>query len=167
MFSFTPDAQSIVGEVASVRGLWTAIAVWVTHAAGTGRAVAQQMLTGTCDLDLRELDVNRFAPHHASRSYILARGGQQYREVYDIIHPKYQISSPRGLRRAPWYAHQQALGAQFFESNGWERPQWFESNASLPIPSLGSARDRWSAMEWSPICGAEHVATASGLGFSI
>jgi glycine cleavage system aminomethyltransferase T/glycine/D-amino acid oxidase-like deaminating enzyme len=164
MFSFTPDAQSIVGEVAGARGLWTAIAVWVTHAAGTGKAVAQLMLTGACDLDLRELDVNRFAPHQAARSFVLARGDQQYREVYDIIHPKYQISSPRGLRRAPWHEHQRQLGAHFFESNGWERPQWFESNADLAVPERGTTRDRWSAIEWSPICAAEHVATRERAG---
>jgi glycine cleavage system aminomethyltransferase T/glycine/D-amino acid oxidase-like deaminating enzyme len=164
MFSFTPDAQSIVGEVAGTRGLWTSIAVWVTHAAGVGKAVAQLMLTGACDLDLRELDVNRFAPHQEAKSFALARGDQQYREVYDIIHPKYQISSPRGMRRAPWHEHQRQLGAHFFESNGWERPQWFESNADLPTPEHGTTRDSWSAIEWSPICAAEHVATRERAG---
>jgi len=31
MFSFTPDAGSIVGESATVRGVWVCEAVWVTH----------------------------------------------------------------------------------------------------------------------------------------
>lgn len=159
MFSFTIDAQAIVGEVANASGLWTAMAIWVTHSVGTARALAQQMVARDCELDLRELDVNRFAPHHASPRYIHARGWSQYAEVYDIIHPKYQISKPRGLRRAPWYAQQVALGAHFFESNGWERPQWFETNADLPMPALGSKRDVWGAVEWSPIAGAEHLAT--------
>ena len=37
MFSFTPDAGSIVGESAAVRGFWVCEAVWVTHAAGMAR----------------------------------------------------------------------------------------------------------------------------------
>ncbi|CAN5824977.1 hypothetical protein BH24CHL4_BH24CHL4_12420 [soil metagenome] len=164
MFSFTPDGQSIVGEVAGTRGLWTAIGVWITHGPGVGKAVAQLMLTGACDLDLRELDVNRFAPHHTAKSFAHARGCQQYREVYDIIHPKQQISSPRGLRRAPWHEHQKQLEAHFFESNGWERPQWFAANASLPGPAKGATRDTWSATEWSPICGSEHIATRGNVG---
>ena len=37
MFSFTPDAGSIVGESARVRGFWVCEAVWVTHGGGMGR----------------------------------------------------------------------------------------------------------------------------------
>ena len=164
MFSFTVDAQAVVGEVASASGLWTAMAIWVTHSTGTARALAQQMVSGDCELDMRELDVNRFSPHHACPNYIHARGWSQYAEVYDIIHPKYQISKPRGLRRAPWYAQQVALGAHFFESNGWERPQWFEANTALPLPRMGIERDPWGSIEWSPIAGAEHIATRKQAG---
>ena len=32
------------------------------------------MVHRDCELDMRELDVNRFAPHHASPTYIHARG---------------------------------------------------------------------------------------------
>jgi glycine cleavage system aminomethyltransferase T/glycine/D-amino acid oxidase-like deaminating enzyme len=164
MFSFTPDGQSLMGEAAGTKGLWTAMAIWVTHAAGAGRAIAQLMETGACELDLREVDVNRFAPHQLTRSYVQTRGRQQYREVYDIIHPKQQIAQPRGLRRSPWHAHQQQLGAFCFESNGWERPQWFEANRDLSHPERGVERDAWSAREWSPICAAEHVATRETAG---
>ena len=164
MFSFTPDAQSLVGEVAAVRGLWVAEAVWVTHGAGVGRAIADLILTGDCPLDLRELDVNRFAPYAAARSYVRERGAQQYREIYDVIHPRQPIARPRGLRRAPWYDKQVALGAFFFESNGWERARWYHANADLPAPPLGNQRDDWSARFWSPICAAEHRATREWAG---
>lgn len=164
MFSFTVDGQAVVGEVANAHGLWTAMAIWVTHSTGTARALAQQMVDRDCELDLREIDVNRFAPHHASPRYVAARAWSQYAEVYDIIHPKYQISTPRGLRRAPWYAQHVELGAHFFESNGWERPQWFAANANLPLPLHGAERDAWGAIGWSPICGAEHLATRANAG---
>lgn len=164
LFSFTPDAQSLIGESPEVRGLWVAEAIWVTHAAGSGRAVAELILTGASALDLREVDLNRFAPHAAARSYVRARGAQQYREVYDVIHPRQQIAAPRGLRRAPWHDHQRALGAVFFESNGWERAQWYEANAGLPAPSTGTNRDGWNAREWSPVIGREHRATRERAG---
>ena len=46
MFSFTPDAGSIVGESADVRGFWVCEAVWVTHGGGMGRQVAEWMAHG-------------------------------------------------------------------------------------------------------------------------
>src|SRR3989454_8189361 len=46
MFSFTPDAGSIVGETARVRGVWICEAVWVTHAGGVGRQGAGGVGTG-------------------------------------------------------------------------------------------------------------------------
>lgn len=164
LFSFTPDAQSLVGEVDGVRGLWAAEAVWVTHGAGVGRAVAQLMLAGSCELDLRELDVNRFAPHMTARSYFRERGAQQYREVYDVIHPRQPIARPREVRRPPWFERQRALGAVCFESNGWERAQWYEANAALPLPALGAERSGWNARFWSPIAAAEHRATRERAG---
>ena len=46
MFSFTPDAGSVVGESATVRGFWVCEAVWVTHAAGMARQAVEWMVDG-------------------------------------------------------------------------------------------------------------------------
>src|SRR6476659_10704587 len=46
MFSFTPDAGSIIGESARVRGVWICEAVWVTHAGGMARQVVEWMEAG-------------------------------------------------------------------------------------------------------------------------
>src|SRR5213083_3251274 len=81
MFSFTPDAGSIVGESARVRGVWICEAVWVTHAGGMGRQVAEWMATGESSYDLAEADANRFYPFQTTPPYVLERGKQQYREV--------------------------------------------------------------------------------------
>jgi hypothetical protein len=43
---------------------------------------------------------------------------QQYREVYDIVHPLQQTAQPRRLRLSPFCARQQEQGAVFFESAG-------------------------------------------------
>ena len=163
MFSFTPDANSLIGEVASVPGLFLAEAVWVTHGPGAGRLVADLMTTGDSDVDLREVDPNRFASHQQAAPYVRIRGAQNYREVYDVIHPRDQIAEPRGLRRSPFYDRQRELGAHFAESSGWERPLWFEANAGLPVPAVGE-RDDWGRRNWSPIATAEHVATRERAG---
>jgi glycine cleavage system aminomethyltransferase T/glycine/D-amino acid oxidase-like deaminating enzyme len=156
IFAFTPDGQSLVGESMYLDGFWIAEAVWVTHAGGVGRAIAKYMVEGTPDIDLHEIDCNRFHSHTFSRTCVWTRGAQQYREVYDVIHPLQQIAEPRPLRTSPFYARQQELGAVFFESAGWERPQWFTVNESLPGSDDGPPRDSWTGRFWSQAVAAEH-----------
>ena len=161
LFSFTMDGFPVLGEWPQVRGFWSAQAVWITHAGGVGRAVAEWIVNGEPTLDVRECDIRRFHPHALSRSYVRARAAQQYREVYDIIHPRQQVEHPRNLRLTPFHARQKELGAVFFENAGWERPQWYEANAGL-LDSLevkGASRRGWEAREWSPTIAAEHTAT--------
>ncbi len=161
LFSFTNDGFPVLGESPDVRGFWSAQAVWITHAGGVGRAVAEWIVNGEPTTDLRECDILRFHPHAHSRSYVRARAAQQYREVYDIIHPLQQMTHPRDLRLTPFSPRQRELGAAFFENAGWERPQWYDSNVGL-LDSLsvsGESRDGWEAREWSPTVAAEHAAT--------
>jgi glycine cleavage system aminomethyltransferase T/glycine/D-amino acid oxidase-like deaminating enzyme len=161
MFSFTPDAGSIVGESASVHGVWVCEAVWVTHAAGMGRQVAEWMALGEPSYDMAEADANRFYPYQTTPPYVLERGKQQYREVYDVIHPRQQMARPRKLRLTPFYARHLDLAAAFVVGAGWERPQWFEANRPLLTGAPWEQRDPWAATLWSPIEGAEHLATRS------
>ncbi len=157
MFSFTPDGNPLLGESSQLRGLWLAEGVWVTHAAGVAKVLSEMVSNECPSVDLRELDVNRFWDHSFSPQYVRLRGAQQYREVYDIIHPLQQMENPRPLRTSPFYARMKELGAVFFESAGWERPQWFASNEKLPKEDWPS-RSGWNAKYWSPIIGQEHKA---------
>jgi glycine cleavage system aminomethyltransferase T/glycine/D-amino acid oxidase-like deaminating enzyme len=166
MFSFTPDGGSVVGESAATRGVWVCEAVWVTHAAGMAEQVVAWMEDGEPGYDLAEADANRFYPFQTSPPYVLERGKQQYREVYDIIHPLQQPAKPRGLRLSPWYDRQVELGAEFFTGAGWERPQWYGANRELVggVTHEWSRRSGWAARGWSPIVGAEHLATREAAG---
>jgi glycine cleavage system aminomethyltransferase T len=165
MFSVTPDAGSIVGESASVRGVWICEAVWVTHAGGFGKHVAEWIVSGEPSIDLAEADANRFYPFMTTPPYVLERGKQQYREVYDILHPRQQMARPRKLRLTPFHARHVELGAAFVVGAGWERPEWFEANAGLvPTDAPWVRREGWAAELWSPIEGAEHLATRSNAG---
>ena len=161
LFSFTTDGFPVLGESPQVRGFWSAQAVWITHAGGVGRAVAEWIVNGEPTLDLRECDLRRFHPYALSRSYVRARAAQQYREVYDIIHPRQQVEHPRNLRLTPFHARQRELSAAFFENAGWERPQWYDANAGLLdiLDVKGASRCGWEAREWSPTIAAEHTAT--------
>ena len=159
MFSFTPDGLPILGESPQVNGLWVAEAVWITHGGGVGNVVAEWMTNGVTSHDLREADYNRFPAHAHTPAYVKARGAQQYREVYDIIHPQQQLENPRNVRCSPFQPRLEALGAVFFESAGWERPQWFGVNEDLIAECAVPVRSGWEAQQWSPIQAGEHRAT--------
>ncbi|MGF1457813.1 MAG: FAD-dependent oxidoreductase [Leptolyngbyaceae cyanobacterium] len=159
MFSFTPDGGSVVGESSQAKGFWVAEAVWVTHGGGVGKVVADLMTTGVSNLDIHEMDINRFPAVCKSADFIMRAGAQQYDEVYDIIHPLEQQAHSRELRVSPFHPRLQALGAQFVFSAGWERPQWFKSNIALLDEFTIPPRQGWEARHWSPIQGAEHLAT--------
>ncbi|MEW9533532.1 FAD-dependent oxidoreductase [Microbispora sp. NPDC049125] len=160
LFSFTTDNMPLMGESPDVKGFWVAEAVWVTHSAGVGRAMAEWLADGHCSsFDLHECDVNRFEPHQLAPEYVQARGCQNYVEVYDVIHPLEPPATLRPLRTSPFYTRERELGAHFLEAGGWERPQWYESNAALlegrDIPHPGD----WAARHWSPIVAAEAQAS--------
>ena len=165
IFSFTTDGFPLMGESREVSGFWVAEAVWVTHSAGVARAMAEWLIDGAPSIDVHECDVNRFEPHQLAPRYVEERGVQNFIEVYDIIHPLQPMEAPRPLRTSPFYGRERDLGASFLEGSGWERPQWYEANATLleryadRVPS----RDAWAARHWSPIAGAEALATRDGV----
>lgn len=161
MFSFTVDGMPIMGASPSLGGLWFAIGIWVTHSGGAGKAMAELMTDGYTEVNMAEGDISRFHPHAYTRQYTWTRCAQQYREVYDIIHPKQQMENPRNIRLSPFHARLVEQGGHFFASSGWEVAQWYENNARLleQYEDQVPAREGWAARYWSRIEGAEHLAT--------
>ncbi|MBD0356671.1 MAG: sarcosine dehydrogenase, partial [Rubrobacter sp.] len=117
------------------------------------------MTDGAPSIDPSGLDVHRFDEYAKSLSYVLTRSSQSFQEVYDIIHPQQPMEEPRPLRTSPFYPRQRQLGAYFLEASGWERPQWYGANDSLLAEYDVPEMEEWAGRYWSPIVGAEHLAT--------
>jgi glycine cleavage system aminomethyltransferase T len=89
--------------------------------------------------------------------------------MYGIVHPAEQWESERPIRRGPAYLQQRDLGAVFFETAGWERPYWYESNRPMLDTYAGRLMERsaeWEARWWSPIINAEHLALRERCGLT-
>jgi len=166
IFVFTPDGMPAIGPTAEVDGLWSGLAVWWTHSGGYGRILAEWMETGVPRLpsgpvSTSGIHVRRFAPHAGETGYFVDRGAKRYEQVYSIVEPRWQPDDHRGLRTSPFHHRQAELGAEFYQSGGWETPQWYESNADLVdryadrIPE----QDGWRGVNRSPVEGAEHLHT--------
>jgi len=167
LLSLTPDGAPILGESPQVKGLWSAAAVWVKEGPGVGRAVAEWMTNGLPEIDVQGADIARFHSHQRTRAHVRARTSEAFNKTYGIVHPGEQWSSDRDVRRSPMWQREADLGAVFFEAGGWERPQWYQSNAGL-LEEFGDAvMDRsaeWDSRWWSPIINAEHLAMRQRAG---
>ncbi len=159
LLSLTPDGLPLLGETPEVGGLWSAAAVWVKEGPGVGRAVAEWMTHGESEIDLQSSDIARFYPCQKTRANVRARAAEGFNKTYGIVHPGEQWGSNRAVRLPPFHAQEEALGAVFFETAGWERPFWYESNAPLVEKyRLNGREHEWDARWWSPIINAEHLA---------
>ena len=65
LFSFNQDGFPVLGEAPNLPGFWSAQAVWITHAGGVGKAVAEWIVEGEPTTDLRECDISRFHPQRS------------------------------------------------------------------------------------------------------
>src|SRR2546429_4137216 len=161
LLSLTPDGLPLLGETPEVKGLWSAAAVWVKEGPGVGRAVAERLTKGESEIDLQSSDIARFYEHQRSRTHVRARAAEGFNKTYGIVHPSEQWESNRNVRLSPFHARERELGAYFFETAGWERPHWYESNAKL-LDEYGERINRreaeWEARRWSPIINAEDLA---------
>ena len=159
LLSLTPDAQQVLGETAEVEKLWSAAAVWIKEGPGSARLVAEWITHGYPRLcDPHGSDVSRFYPHEKTERHVRRRCREHFNKTYGIVHPREQWESERGVRRAAFHDRTAALGAEFHEARGWERPQWYASNEDL-VARYGVA-DRpheWDRRWWSPIVDAEHL----------
>jgi glycine cleavage system aminomethyltransferase T/glycine/D-amino acid oxidase-like deaminating enzyme len=156
--AFTPDNEFLLGE-SEVRGFFVAAgfcAHGLAGAGGLGKAMAEWIVAGEPAMDLWEMDVRRFGAHYRSPRYTLERTREVYETYYDIKYPGHEREAGRPLRVSSAYAWHRDHGAAFGEKSGWERVNWYESNAPAGDEEL---RPRgWAGRLWSPAIGAEHVA---------
>ncbi|MCB0183993.1 MAG: FAD-dependent oxidoreductase, partial [Caldilineaceae bacterium] len=165
IFAFPVDGYPLLGEVQGIHGLWTALGSWLTHAGGVGKAIAEWMTHGESEWDLRQVHLHRFHDFQNTPTYLQQISDKNYREVWDPGHPRQPLSEPRNVRLSPFSPRLDALGAVYTTFAGLELANWHESNAVLvdhyadQIP----AREGFAAAYWSPIQGAEHLATRNNV----
>lgn len=160
MFSFSIDGMPVLGE-SPLKGVWVAAAIWLTHAGGVGKVMAELMTYGESEWDTRELSINRFIDCQRTERFISIASTKNYREVYDMTHPNQPTSAPRNVRLTPFHEKHKAMKAEFIPSAWLEMPYWLKENERLlelyddQIPH----RSGWGAKYWSRLQGAEHLAT--------
>src|SRR5438876_1302111 len=148
--AFTPDADFLLGET-DVPGFWVAAggcAHGLAGAGGIGKTMSEWIVDGRPEWDVWPLDIRRFGRQYRSQTYTLARSYEALSQYYDIKYPGEEKQAGRPLRVSPAYSRHKELGAAFGEKGGWERVNWYESNAAHGDATL---RPRgWAGENWSP-----------------
>ncbi|HZR97024.1 MAG TPA: FAD-dependent oxidoreductase [Gaiellaceae bacterium] len=159
--AFTPDADFLLGET-DVPGFWVAAggcAHGLAGAGGIGKVMGEWIVDGLPEWDVWPLDLRRFGRHYRSQAYTLARSYEALSQYYDIKYPGEEKRAGRPLRVSPVYRRHAELGASFGEKGGWERVNWYESNAPGGDEAL---RPRgWAGENWSPAIEVEARAARS------
>jgi 4-methylaminobutanoate oxidase (formaldehyde-forming) len=154
--AFTPDNEFCLGE-SEVAGFFVGAgfcAHGLAGAGGIGKALAEWIVDGEPSLDLWHMDIRRFGAAYRSPSYTHKRIRETYETYYDIRYPGHERSAGRPLRLSAANAWHRESAAAFGEKSGWERVNWYESNAAAGEEAL---RPRgWAGRNWSPAIGAEH-----------
>ncbi len=156
--AFTPDNEFCLGET-EVAGFFVCAgfcAHGLAGAGGIGKVVAEWISEGEPSLDLWHMDIRRFGAQYRSPAYTHARIKETYETYYDIRYPNHEREAGRPLRISPANAWHRQHDAAFGEKSGWERVNWYDSNAGAGDEGL---RPRgWAGQHWSPAIGVEHRA---------
>jgi len=122
----TPDSGYLMGPAPGLQNYWMAVgaSIGVTQGPGAGKYLAQWMVHGQTEINVANMDPRRFGPY-ATQSYTAEKAVDEYHEMYQTRMPGEYRPAARKAKINPLYDTLDALGAQWQEVYGWERPQYF------------------------------------------
>jgi len=160
---YTPDGNPLLGEAPGLRNMWLAegFSFGITAAGGAGHYLAQMMQEGEAEIDMASLDPKRFGDWMTTE-YAARKNEEAYAHVFILHHPDEERPACRPLRTNPAYEREKAMGAQFGQVNGWERPNYYGPKDAPPDFDEKARSFRRGA--WWPYAKAEAEAIRSGVG---
>ena len=124
----TPDSGYLMGPAPGVRNYWhcNGASIGITQGPGAGRYLAQWIVHGQTEINVRGMDPRRFGDHTGPTSvFAIEKAIDEYHEMYQVRLPGEQRPAARKQKVTPIHDRLDALGAQWQEVYGWERPQYF------------------------------------------
>lgn len=123
----TPDGVYLSGPAHGPKNYWMhcGASIGICQGAGAGKYLAQWMVHGQAEINMREFDPRRFGPW-ATKDYTEAVSISDYHHMYHCYKPSEQHAVGRDLRRSSIHERLAAEGAQFAQVFGWERARWYD-----------------------------------------
>ena len=123
----TPDGVYLSGPAHGPKNYWMhcGASIGICQSGGAGKFLAQWMVHGQAEINMREFDPRRFGTW-ATKDYTTEVSIADYHHMYYCYKPGEQHLVGRGLRKSALYDTLKAEGAQFQQVFGWERARWFD-----------------------------------------
>jgi dimethylglycine dehydrogenase len=125
----TPDGTYLSGPAPGPKNYWMhcGASIGICQGGGAGKYLAQWMVHGQAEINMREFDPRRFG-NWASKDYTAEVSVADYHHMYYCYKPGEQHEVGRGLRKSSLYEKLKSHGAQFAQIFGWERPRWYDTS---------------------------------------
>ena len=133
--SFTPDTNTLLGEVPEVRNLYSCCglnSIGIGSGGGVGKVTAEWMMAGHINEDLFIYDIKRFEKFHSKTIFIKKRITETLGDLYGMHWPYKQHKTSRNQKLLPYHEELKNAGACFGVVAGYERPMWFAINGNTP-----------------------------------
>jgi dimethylglycine dehydrogenase len=138
----TPDGTYLSGPAPGPRNYWMhcGASIGICQGGGAGKYLAQWMVHGQSEINMREFDPRRFG-RWADADYTSRVAVNDYHHMYQCLKPGEQHEVGRDLRTSTLHEKLKAHGAQFSQIFGWERARWYDSSGKGEIFSF--KRSNW------------------------
>jgi len=125
----TPDGTYLSGPAPGPKNYWMhcGASIGICQGGGAGKYLAQWMVHGQAEINMREFDPRRFG-NWATKDYTTEVSIADYHHMYYCYKPGEQHHVGRGLRKSSLFEKLKSHGAQFAQIFGWERPRWYDSS---------------------------------------
>ncbi len=154
----TPDGTYLSGPAPGPKNYWMhcGASIGICQGGGAGKYLAQWMVHGQAEINMREFDPRRFGDW-ASKDYTAEVSVADYHHMYYCYKPAEQHETGRGLRKSSLHERLKQHGAQFSQIFGWERARWYDPTGKGEAFSF--RRSNW----WEAVRG-EALAVREGVG---
>ena len=126
----TPDGNYLSGPAHGPKNYWMhcGASIGICQGAGAGKYLAQWMVHGQAEINMREFDPRRFGSRWASKEYTEEVSIQDYHHMYYCYKPGEQHEVGRNLRKSSLHDRLAGEGARFSQIYGWERARWYDKS---------------------------------------
>jgi dimethylglycine dehydrogenase len=123
----TPDGVYLSGPAPGPKNYWMhcGASIGICQGGGAGKYLAQWMVHGQAEINMREFDPRRFG-NWASKDYTEEVSIADYHHMYYCYKPAEQHEVGRNLRKSSLHEKLKVEGAQFAQIFGWERARWYD-----------------------------------------
>lgn len=139
-----PDGHMLLGPAPGLKNYWCCCGshVGIAWGPGAGKYLAQWMVHGSAEINMRDFDPRRFGGY-ADRDYQIDRAKEDYVLRHEIAYHGRQRETGRPKKISPLFDRLCDAGAIHEEIYGWERPRWFATKGDVREDQYGFRRPAW------------------------